>query len=72
MSVKIRISYETEEELAGIVRLLSPVMKSYRISRDQKGRYKRAYAELEPRAKPGRTEREQRAKPERTARNEEI
>lgn len=43
--VKIRVSYNTEKELAGVIRLLSPVLKSYKVQ-PQKGKYKRAYIEL--------------------------
>lgn len=46
MSVKIRISYTTEEELAGVLRLLSPVLKDCRVSNNRDGRYKKAYAEI--------------------------
>ena len=44
--IKIKISYNTDEELAGVIRLLSPVMKSWRVSTNKEGRYKKAYAEL--------------------------
>ena len=44
--IKIKISYNTDEEIAGVIRLLSPVMKSWRVSRNKEGRYKKAYAEL--------------------------
>lgn len=47
MSIKIKISYNTDEELAGVVRLLSPALKDYKVSRNKEGRYKKAYAELE-------------------------
>lgn len=43
MSVKIKVSYNTDEELAGVIRLLSPVLKSRKVSRNQEGRYKKAY-----------------------------
>lgn len=46
MSVKIKVSYNTDQELAGVIRLLSPVLRDYRISRNKEGRYKKAYAEL--------------------------
>lgn len=46
MSVKIKVSYTDEEELAGVIRLLSPVMKSYKVAKGQQGVYKRAYIEL--------------------------
>lgn len=52
MSVKIKISYNTDEELAGVVQLLSPALKDYKVSRNKEGRYKKAYAELEPVTKP--------------------
>lgn len=45
MSVKIRVSYTDEEELSGIVRMLSPAIKSYKI-KPQKGRYKLAYIDM--------------------------
>ena len=46
MSVKIKISYEDDRELMRVIRLLSPAMKSWRVSRNKEGRYKKAYAEL--------------------------
>ena len=45
MSVKIKISYTTEEELAGVIRLLSPVVKSWK-KQPANGKYKRAYGIL--------------------------
>ena len=44
--IKIRVSYNTEKELAGVVRLLSPMLKKYKVQ-PQKGKYKRAYIEGE-------------------------
>lgn len=49
MNVRIKVSYTADEELAGVVRLLSPVMKSWKVSRNREGRYKKAYAELDMR-----------------------
>lgn len=46
MSVKIKISYNTDEELEQIRKLLSPVFKNIKISRNKEGRYKKAYAEI--------------------------
>lgn len=46
MSVKIKISYNTDEELDGVIRLLSPLLKSYKIAKKQEGLYKNAYALL--------------------------
>jgi len=46
MSVRIRISYTEDEELAGVLQLLSPALKFYKV-RPGEGRYKKAYAELD-------------------------
>ena len=46
MSVKIKISYNTDEELEKVLKVLSPVLKTWKISRNKEGRYKKAYAEL--------------------------
>lgn len=53
--IKIKISYNTDEELAGVIRLLSPALKSWKRSRNMEGRYKKAYVELEHVTKPGRS-----------------
>ena len=45
--IKIKISYNTDEELAGVIRLLSPALKSWKRSRNMEGRYKKAYVEIE-------------------------
>lgn len=49
MSVKIRISYTEEEELAGVIRLLSPALKSYKVSGKKEGKHRNAYADLDGR-----------------------
>ena len=46
MSVKIKISYTTKEELEKVLQVLLPVMKDYKISKNQEGRYKKAYVEV--------------------------
>lgn len=46
---KIRISYETPEELVKVKKLLLPVIKSCKISQNNKGRYKKAYIETNER-----------------------
>lgn len=46
MSVKIKVSYNTDQELAGVIRLLSPVMKKYKVSRNNDGQYKKAYIDI--------------------------
>ena len=45
MSVKIRVSYTDEEELARVIRLLPPLGKKWKVARNQKGKYKKAYTE---------------------------
>ena len=45
MSVKIRVSYTDEEELAGIMQMLSPLGKKWKVAKKQKGPYKKAYTE---------------------------
>lgn len=42
MSIKIKLSYTEEEECREIMRLLSPVVKSWKMQH-AKGKYKRAY-----------------------------
>ena len=49
MSVKIRISYETEEELALVQELLRGHIKKLRLANKQTGKYKNAYADLKGR-----------------------
>ncbi len=46
MSVKIKISYTIKEELEKVLQVLSPVMKDYKISKNQEGKYKKAYVEI--------------------------
>lgn len=46
MSVKIRVSYSADAELAGVIRLLSPRIKSCKVAKKQEGEFKRAYIEL--------------------------
>ena len=43
MSVKIRVSYTDDEELAGVIRLLSPAVKSWKVAKRQEGAFKNAY-----------------------------
>lgn len=48
MSVVIRISYSTEEELNNVLQMLSPKVKSYKKAKKQEGQYKNAYVYLKP------------------------
>ena len=48
MSVKVKISYEKPQELQEVLKLLQPMMKSYKAEKGKNGPYKRAYVEIEP------------------------
>lgn len=43
MSIKIKVSYTEDEELAGVIRLLSPLGVSWK-RQPKKGKYMRAYS----------------------------
>lgn len=45
MSVKIKVSYTDDKELAGVIQLLSPLGKKWKVAKKQKGPYKKAYTE---------------------------
>lgn len=47
MSVKIKVSYTTDKELAGLLRLLSPVLGSKKVSKNREGKYRKAYIGVE-------------------------
>ena len=44
--VKIRISYQDAQELEQVLKILKPQIKSYKVSKQQDGAYKRAYVIL--------------------------
>ena len=46
MSIKIKVSYERPNELTEVLKLLSPVMQSHKLPKEQAGRYKKAYVLL--------------------------
>lgn len=48
MSVRIRVKYSTEEELAEVIRLLSPAVKRWKVAKRQEGAYRNAYIYLHP------------------------
>lgn len=50
MSVRIKVSYEREEELAKVIQMLSPEIQSYKVARHQKGVFKRAYIDMKEEA----------------------
>lgn len=47
MSAKVRLSYESPQELHAVEELLKPVITSCRAEKGGNGRYKRAYMNLE-------------------------
>ncbi len=47
MSAKVRISYEKPQELRTVLKLLNPIIKSYKADKGENGRYKRAYLDVE-------------------------
>lgn len=48
MSVVIRISYSTEEELNNVLQMLSQKVKSCKKAKKQEGKYRNAYVYLKP------------------------
>lgn len=46
MSIKLKISYEHEEELARVLTILKPLIIRCKRSSNREGRYKKAYVEL--------------------------
>nr|DAF78209.1 MAG TPA: Protein of unknown function (DUF3970) [Caudoviricetes sp.] len=43
MSIKIKVSYESPQELQELLKRLEPILLSCRVSKTQNGRYKKAY-----------------------------
>ena len=46
MSVKIKVSYESPEELQKVLERLAPMVQKYKVSKGQEGQYKKAYIVL--------------------------
>lgn len=46
MSVRIKVSYEHEEELAKVIRILTPEVKSCKVAKKHDGQYRRTYINL--------------------------
>lgn len=44
--VKVRISYQKPQELDAVLKLMKPIIKSYKTEKGSEGRYKKAYVEL--------------------------
>ena len=51
MSVRIKVSYETEEELKKVLQLLDPVVKGWTKAAKKSGKFFRAYITLDNRKK---------------------
>lgn len=66
MSMKLKISYEHEEELARVLTILNPLIIRCKKSSNLEGRYKKAYVELEHVMKPGESREENGLKQERS------
>lgn len=47
MAAKVRISYEKPQELHAVLKLLKPVIKSYKADKGKQGQYKKAYLEID-------------------------
>lgn len=47
MSVRIKVSYETEEDLKSVLLFLNPVLKGWSKAAKKSGRFFRAYLELD-------------------------
>ena len=52
MSVRIKVAYECEEELAKVIQLLTPEIKSCKVAKRQEGKYRRAYINLKHEGSP--------------------
>lgn len=46
MSIKIKVSYESPQELQEVLKRLEPILLSYKIPKAQKEGYKKAYIYL--------------------------
>ena len=64
--IKLKISYEQEEDLARILTVLRPMIIRCKRSGNTQGRYKKAYVELEHVMKPGESREENGLKRERS------
>lgn len=51
MSVRIKVSYETEEELKRVLQLLDPVIKTWSRAAKKSGKFFRAYVTLDNKIK---------------------
>ena len=54
IAVKIKVSYEHPEELRWLLDQLRPEVKSWKVSRNQEGKFRKAYVEMKE--KPDKTQ----------------
>lgn len=47
MAAKVRISYEKPQELHAVLKLLKPIIKSYKAGKGEDGQYKKVYLEVD-------------------------
>lgn len=47
MSIKIKVSYETPQELQEVLKRIEPILLSCKVPKGQEGRFKRAYIDLQ-------------------------
>lgn len=52
MSIKIKMSYESPQELQEVLKRLEPMTLSCKVPKGQEGRYKRAYINAQTDKKP--------------------
>lgn len=50
--VKVKVSYNTDSELLHIKQILSPYATNWKISRNSKGNFKKAYADIKTQKSP--------------------
>lgn len=46
LPVKLKVSYQTQEDLDLVLCILGDAVKTYKVSRNQRGKYKKAYVWL--------------------------
>jgi len=47
LSIKIKVSYESPQELQEVLKRLKPILLSCKVPKLQEGRFKRAYIDLQ-------------------------
>jgi predicted RNA-binding protein with EMAP domain len=47
ITVKLKVSYVDPEDLQEVMKLLKPVLRNAKVAKNEQGKYKKAYIELE-------------------------